>query len=318
MTSCFNKSFKPTLVVDCLIIVPTNPLMFRRFPLPALVLPAVLIGQEPSADLFTWSGRLAANATFSIRHYNGPIDVRESPNDRVEFRAERRSRRSNELSFEVENQSTGVMICGVWRGRSACDEGRRRGNWDWEDGPPSSRLTVLLPKGVRLHANTGNGDVTVERASNDVEIRSGNGDVRIKMTAGQVEASTGNGELEVDGATGPVRANTGNGRVYVLTSTGPVNATTGNGEIDVRMKTISGSSDMEFTTGNGSVTVALPSNFSGELDASTGHGEFRSDFEIRVIGRLNPRHVRGTIGTGSGRRIRMSSGNGRIELRRVD
>jgi hypothetical protein len=292
-------------------------MMFRRLTLSILLAPAALLGQEPSTDLFTWSGRLAANATFTVRHYNGPIDVRESPNDRVEFRAERRSRRSSELSFEVENQSNGVTICGVWRGRNACDEGRR-GGWDWEDGPPSSRLTVLLPRGVRLHANTGNGDVTVERASNDVEIRSGNGDVRIKMTAGQVDASTGNGELEVDGATGPVRANTGNGRVYVLTSTGPVNVRTGNGEIDVRMKTLTASSDMEFATGNGSVTVALPSSFNGELDASTGHGEFRSDFEIRVIGRLNPRHVRGTIGTGGGRRIRMSSGNGRLELRRVD
>jgi hypothetical protein len=282
------------------------------------LVPAVLAAQERTTDdLFTWSGRLASGGTFSIRHYNGPIDVRESPNDRVEFRAERRSRRSSELSFEVVNQSDGILLCGVWRGRSACDEGRRRG-WDWEDGPPSSRLTVLLPKVVRLHANTGNGDVTVEKASNDLEIRSGNGDVRITMTAGQVDVTTGNGELEIDGATGPVRANTGNGRVYVLTSTGPVNARTGNGEIDVRMKTLSNASDMDFTTGNGSVTVALPSSFNGEIDASTGHGEFRSDFEIRVIGRLNPRHVRGTIGTGGGRRIRMSSGNGRLELRKSD
>jgi DUF4097 and DUF4098 domain-containing protein YvlB len=292
--------------------------MVRRIAFSALLIPAVLAGQEPTGDLFTWAGRLAAGATLSIRHYNGPIDVRESPTDRVEFRAERRNRRSSELSFEVENQNNGVTICGVWRGRSACDGGRRGGWGDWDDGPPTSRVTVLLPKGVRLEANTGNGDVLVDRASNDVEIRSGNGDIRIKLTAGQVDASTGNGELEIDGATGPVRANTGNGRVYVLTSTGPVNANTGNGEIDVRMKTLTGSADMEFTTGNGSVTVALPSTFNGELDASTGHGEFRSDFEIRVVGRLNPRHVRGTIGTGTGRRIRMSSGNGRLELRRVD
>lgn len=283
----------------------------------ASALPEVLLGQEPAANLFTWSGRVAAGGSVTIRHFNGPIDVRESPNDRVEFRAERRSRRSAELSFEVETRADGVALCGVWRDRSACEDSRGRGR-DWEDGPPSSRLTVLLPKGVRLYATTGNGDVSVERASNDVEIRSGNGDIRIKMTAGQVDASTGNGELEVDGATGPVRANTGNGRVYVLTSSGPVNARTGNGEIDVRMGALTGTGDMEFRTGNGSVTVALPGSFTGEIDASTGHGDFRSDFEIRVIGRLNPRHVRGTIGSGSGRRIRLSSGNGRVELRRID
>lgn len=282
-----------------------------------LMLASAISGaQETTDNLFTWSGRLASGATFGIRHFNGPIDVREGTGDRVEFRAERRSRRSGELSFEVENQSDGVMICGVYRGRSACDTERRSRGWDWDEGPPTSRLTVILPKGVRLFANTGNGDVTVTQASNDVEVNSGNGDVRIAMTAGQVNVTTGNGELDVEGATGPVRATTGNGRVYVTTSTGPVTVRTGNGEIDVRMRTLSGNADMTFTTGNGAVTVALPSDFKGEIDASTGHGEFRSDFEIRIMGRLNPRHIRGVIGEGGTRRIRMSSGNGRIELRK--
>jgi len=292
--------------------------MLRSLACSVLLLPAMLAAQErTSDDLFTWSGRLASGSTLGIKHYNGPIEVREGTGDRVEFRAERRSRRSNELSFEVQNESDGITICGVWRGRSACDNGRGR-SWDWDDGPPSSRLTVMLPKGVRLRATTGNGDVTVEKASNDVEIRSGNGDVRITLTAGQVDVTTGNGELDVEGATGPVKATTGNGRVYVLTSTGPVTARTGNGEIDVKMKTLTSASDMTFATGNGSVTVALPSTFNGEIDASTGNGEFRSDFEIRVIGRLNPHHVRGTIGTGGGQLIKMTSGSGRLELRKAN
>ena len=292
--------------------------MFRRIAISLLVLPAALTAQErTSDDLFTWSGRLASGSTLGIKHFNGPIEVREGTGDRVEFRAERRSRRSNELSFEVQNESDGVTLCSVWRGRSACDSGRG-GSWDWDDGPPSSRLTVTLPKGVRLRATTGNGDVTVEKASNDVEIRSGNGDVRITLTAGQVDVTTGNGELDVEGATGPVKAATGNGRVYVLTSSGPVTARTGNGEIDVKMKTLTSTSDMTFATGNGSVSVALPSSFNGEIDASTGNGEFRSDFEIRVIGRLNPHHVHGTIGNGGGQLIKMTSGSGRLELRKAN
>ncbi len=292
---------------------PSRLLLFSLALIPAAASAQV----RTTDDLFTWSGKVAAGATLGIKHYNGPIEVRESPTDRVEFKAERRSRRSNEVSFEVENQGDGVTICGVWRGRSACDSERRGGWGDWDDGPPSSRLTVLLPKGVRLRASTGNGDVTIEKASNDLDIASGNGDVRITMTAGQVSVSTGNGELEIDGATGPVRANTGNGRVYVTTASGPVTARTGNGEIDVKMKTLTSTSDMQFTTGNGSVTVALPGTFNGEIDASTGNGEFRSDFEIRVIGRLNPHHVRGTIGTGGGQTIRMSTGSGRLELRKA-
>ena len=52
--------------------------------------------------------------------------VGEGTGDRVEFRAERRSRRSNELSFEVQNESDGVTLCSVWRGRSACGRGGLR------------------------------------------------------------------------------------------------------------------------------------------------------------------------------------------------
>ena len=290
--------------------------MSPRLAFSLIFVPALLCAQErSSSQLFAWSGRLAAGATFRIRHFNGPIDVREASGDRVEFRASRGTRNSDDLTFEVENNSDGTTICSVWRGRNVCDDERGRG-WNLRgDGPPSSRLTVLLPRGVRLNASTGNGAVLVEKASNDVEIRTGNGDVRIVLTAGKVEVTSGNGDLEIDGATGPVRASTGNGRVDVSTSTGPVNVRTGNGAIDVRMKTLAESGDMSFVTGNGSVTVALPETFNGEFEANTGHGDFRSDFPITLVGRINPRRVRGTIGTG-GRLITMSSGNGRIELRK--
>lgn len=72
--------------------------MVRSLSLALILLPAVLLGQErTSDDLFTWSGRVASGSTLGIKHFNGPIDVREGTGDRVEFRAERRSRRSSEL-----------------------------------------------------------------------------------------------------------------------------------------------------------------------------------------------------------------------------
>jgi Putative adhesin len=292
---------------------PMNRSISLSLALALCVSPALVAQDTSSGAVFTWSGRIASGGTLEIRHYNGPIEVRESANDQIDFRAERRSRRSSELTFEVENGTGGVTICAVWRGRNSCD---RSGGWDWDDGPPSSRIVVTLPKGIRLNANTGNGDVSVEKASNDVSAHSGNGDIRVSLTAGKVDVATGNGVLDISGATGPVHASTGNGRVYVVTSTGPVDVSTGNGDIDVRMNALSNNADMTYSTGNGSISVALPPSFNGEVDANTGNGEFRSDFEIRVIGRLNPHHVRGSIGTGGGQLIRMNTGSGRLELRK--
>jgi DUF4097 and DUF4098 domain-containing protein YvlB len=75
------------------------------------------------------------------------------------------------------------------------------------------------------------------------------------------------------------------------------------------------SDEMELSSGYGTITVSVPDDFGGELDASTGSGRFYSDFPITVRGRIDPRHVRATIGTG-GRRLTMRSGNGDVELRK--
>ena len=73
--------------------------------------------------------------------------------------------------------------------------------------------------------------------------------------------------------------------------------------------------DMALSSGNGTITVTVPPNFAGEIDAATGSGKFYSDFEMTLRGRIDPQHVRGTIGRG-GRRLTMRSGNGDVEIRK--
>ena len=73
--------------------------------------------------------------------------------------------------------------------------------------------------------------------------------------------------------------------------------------------------DMSFTTGSGDVTLTLPANYNGELDAQTGNGTIRSDFDLKVKGQLSPRHVRATIGEG-GPMLRLNTGNGEFDIRK--
>ena len=97
--------------------------------------------------------------------------------------------------------------------------------------------------------------------------------------------------------------------------TGPVNASSGNGDIRVRMDRLAGSEDMEFSSGNGRIELELPSDFSAELEANSGNGRVTTDFPITISGRLTPSRLRGTIGNG-GRRLRLSTGNGSVEIRK--
>jgi DUF4097 and DUF4098 domain-containing protein YvlB len=96
---------------------------------------------------------------------------------------------------------------------------------------------------------------------------------------------------------------------------GPVSARSGNGDLIVRMTELRPDADMEFTTGNGRIEVTVPNGFNADIDASTGNGGIRTDFPIQVSGRISKTRLRGTIGQG-GRRLRLVTGNGEIELRR--
>lgn len=290
----------------------------------ALALLPALASAQPAAgradSVYTWRGALPARALLSVRNFNGPIDVRPASGGEVELRAEKRTRRGGQLtdvSFDVRTERNGdVTICSIFRDRGPCQGERRWGRDDDDDndrGAVSVAMTLLVPRGAAVKVITGNGAVSVERVGGELQAATGNGRVRVADTDGAIRVSTGNGDVEVRGAKAPVRVTTGNGRITVSAAEGPVVARSGNGDIDVRLSAPAAREDMSFSTGSGSVRVTLPAGFNGELDASTGNGEVRSDFDLRLTGRVNPRRLRATIGTG-GPLLRLSTGNGGLEV----
>jgi DUF4097 and DUF4098 domain-containing protein YvlB len=275
------------------------------------------VGREETE--FRWSRRLDAGATFVLRSGNGPVTIHESTSGRVEVTAVKHARgrsRASDLGFEITETANQVEICTLYGRRESCRQSDRdrRDGWS-ENVNVSVDFTISVPRGVRVRVATGNGRINIDRGAADVSATTGNGDVSIGETSGRVEATTGNGDVQVDGANGPVSVTTGNGRVFVLTARGEVDATTGNGDIDVRIKSGPIERDMRFNTGAGSVRITLPPEFNGTVDATSGTGSLRTDFDIAVIGRLDAHLVRGTIGRG-GPQIRLITGAGTIELRK--
>jgi len=177
-----------------------------------------------------------------------------------------------------------VIICAFWTDNASCDEDgyRSHGDNNWrnhDNNDTSVEFTVKLPAGVRLGVSTVNGGV------------------------------------DVNGATSEVRASTVNGRVSAQSSGGPVNASTVNGDIDVKMREL-GTGDLEYSTVNGSIEIEVPANLDADVDMRTVNGSLSADFPITVQGRVNPRRMRATIGKG-GRRLRLETVNGSVELRKA-
>lgn len=267
--------------------------------------------------VFTLSERISAGGDVRIYSRSGPIAITEGTGGGVEYRAEKVRGDESDIGFVVLRSSNGVTICAVFDDEDECTEtgvngGRRRRSWN---NRARAEITVRVPRGIRLRTSSGNGEVSVNVAATEARVMSGNGKVRVTMVEGRVDASSGNGTVTVDNVGGPVTASSGNGDVEVGTVSGPVSASSGNGDILVRMSRLPASGDMEFSSGNGRIELMLPADLNADLEATTGNGRITTDFPIKVQGRLTPTRLRGTIGEG-GRRIRMSSGNGSLELRK--
>lgn len=281
----------------------------------ALAMPVFALAQERGRD-FSFDDRLPPGAWLRVHTLGGDIRVTAASGDRVEVIGRKEGEDAAELRITSVRRGEDVTICAMFE-ESECDaEGIHTSRGRRRHDDASADFEIRLPRGVKIAAVSGNGDVSVTGATAEVTATSGNGIVRAASTGGPVRASSGNGDIQVTDAGGEVTARSGNGDINIVTSTGPVSAYTGNGRIDARMSSLSGTADMAFRTGNGDVSVVLPSDFEGEIDVQIPNGALETDFPLRVQGRIDPHRVRATIGRG-GRRITITSGSGGAEIRKA-
>ena len=270
----------------------------------AVAAPAVSAQQQfgREGNTWRWEGRVENGRWMNIFNVNGSVHFAPSSDNMVHVVAEKRSngRGEDEIHYEVVQENGNVTICAIWNENARCEDGgyqsTRRNNENNRNNT-TVKFTVLVPKGLRVGANSVNGGVSV------------------RDVGAEVRARTVNGGIEVRNASGRVRANSVNGAVDVNTAVGPVSAETVNGNVEARMTSLQGMDPMDFKTVNGSVTIIVPATFDADFRFDTVHGGIDSDFPMTLTGRFGPRHARGTIGSG-GRDIRASAVNGSIELRK--
>jgi len=288
------------------------------------ILPALASAQVMGRDVevFTRQEQVASGSWFRFFAPTGDITVTQASGSQVELRAEKilRDGSASDIGFVLRRSDGGLTICAIYDDDDECTDNGTRNNrngnrWDRRSRPPTLAVTIAVPAGVRVRMGSGNGDVAVTGAYAELDARSGNGRVRASGTAGEVRVSSGNGAVSIENVRGPVTAHSGNGDIRVSAVRGPVSAQSGNGDLYITMSELQLSGDMEFTTGNGRIEVTVPEGFNADIDASTGNGGIQTDFPIQVSGRITRTRLRGTIGQG-GRRVRLMSGNGSIELRR--
>lgn len=248
---------------------------------------------DPDGDLFgpgrevgdgwEWRGPVKSSQQVWIRNTNGPVAVVPGTGDMLEVITEKSWRNSAPSSVELVPVTTerGVTICALWAARERhCGATGEYEQRRVRKNDVAVRFTVRLPRGVKIDVQTVNGEVAIE------------------------------------GAEAPVVANTINGKILVHTSVGPVTANTINGSIEASIDALTGG-DIALGTVNGRVTAVLPERLNAVLEASTVNGQVETEFPFQATGKITPRHVRGTIGSG-GMTLKLSTVNGSVTIRRAD
>lgn len=256
------------------------------FQIPALLSAALLVAAPAAAQDFHWTGRLAAGKRLEIKGVNGSIRTVAAAGDEIDVSARKTARRSDpdEVKIEVVPSDEGVTICAVY------------------PTPRRAREDNTCEPGHGWHSSTDNNDVTV--------------DFTVRLPAGIVfNGQTVNGDVDAQGVGADAEVSTVNGSVDV-SATGHVEARTVNGSIRAAMGRADWTSEAEFSTVNGGITLTLPADLSADVSAETVNGDLETDFPLTVTGRFGPRHMRGTIGHG-GRSLKLSTVNGSIHLRKA-
>jgi DUF4097 and DUF4098 domain-containing protein YvlB len=248
--------------------------------------PVAVSGAQQTSD-FRWSERIEAGRTLRISNINGTVTVRAGGGDRVEVTAVKRWRRGDPASVKIyaARENGDIRVCPLYNDREDCDDkGRRDDRWrhdrnDDRDDDVSVDFTVTVPRGVHVAAGTVNGPVSVTGATEDVEAATVNGDVTVESGRGRLSATTVSGTVRATVMTRPTT--------------------------------------MDFTTVNGNVIADLASTIGVDVEMTTVNGNLRTDYDIVVRnGRFNPFNLQAHIGPAGGPRMRLTTVNGNVELRK--
>jgi len=157
-------------------------------------------------------------------------------------------------------------------------------------------------------------DVTVPN-NTDLELTTHNGSIRITDITGRLNATTHNGKVTAEQISGTTELRTHNGSVICREISGDTQLKTHNGNVKLYYSEAAPSvCNISLITYNGGIDLTTPSNFSGEVDASTHNGSINTELPITVKGKVSRRKLTAKIGAGQGK-LHLETHNGSIKIR---
>jgi hypothetical protein len=257
-------------------------------------LPAVLALLSLPALADEWNKRFTVNGPADLRVMtnDGAVSVRAWDHQEIEARVTADGRKIAPGQVEVIDHQTGNHV--------ELEVRVSHHAFVFEFGMRNVQVELQVPGDIQTEIHTGDGRILVEGLHGPTRLTTGDGSIEAQNLDGTLEARTGDGRVRAQGRFDALDVHTGDGSVEVEASAGS------------KMR-----SAWTVRTGDGHVTLRLPSDFSAELDVRTGDGHIQSDLPVTSRGRLGGDHaLHGKLNAG-GPPLMIRTNDGSITLARL-
>ncbi len=131
-----------------------------------------------------------------------------------------------------------------------------------------------------------------------MDLHSGDGSENLENVDGKLHATTGDGHIRANGRFDELDLKTGDGRVEVEAGAGS-----------------SHTAGWRLETGDGSVSLGVPGDFTADVDLHTSDGHIDLDMPVTTEGKIRQNEVHGKL-NGGGNPLTIRTGDGSIHLRK--
>lgn len=175
-------------------------------------------------------------------------------------------------------------------------------------------VDVTVPEEVLLTVRTDDGAVDCEPLKGRFTFETGDGAVRAHGLRGDMDISSGDGRVVLDDLEGRLHARTGDGHLSVTGRFDVLDLRAGDGRIDASARPGSKvTTAWSVETGDGAVTLRVPSDIAALLDVRTQDGSIIVELPITTQGRMSRRELVGEL-NGGGPPLRVRTADGSITL----
>jgi DUF4097 and DUF4098 domain-containing protein YvlB len=172
-------------------------------------------------------------------------------------------------------------------------------NFNVEWGSHRVDVIIQMPREGRVNLHTGDGKIDLAGFKGDMDLHSGDGSENLEGVDGKLHASTGDGHITAQGRFDELELKTGDGHIEVRAAQGSTLA-----------------AGWRLETGDGNVSLELPSELSADVSLHTSDGHIDLDMPIVTEGKIRQNEVHGKL-NGGGSPLTIRTGDGSIHLRKA-